>query len=76
MPAAAVHPLPVATTAKGLEVVDITHPEKPEHTGAVVPWPMHKGVLARLRLRGREKQGLVIVDIERPQASGVPTIYR
>ncbi|MCR2746564.1 hypothetical protein [Limnobacter parvus] len=64
-----------ATTAKGLEVIDITHPEKPEHTGAVVPMADAQRVyLARTYAYvAAKKEGLVIVDIERPRA---PTVYQ
>ena len=64
-----------ATTAKGLEVVDITHPEKPEHTGAVVPMADAQRVyLARTYAYvAAKKQGLVIVDIERPRK---PVVYQ
>jgi hypothetical protein len=64
-----------ATTAKGLEVIDITHPEKPEHTGAVVPMADAQRVyLARTYAYvAAKKQGLVIVDIERPRK---PVVYQ
>ncbi|MEW6203802.1 MAG: hypothetical protein AB1516_00615 [Pseudomonadota bacterium] len=64
-----------ATTAKGLEVIDITHPEKPEHTGAVVPLADAQRVyLARTYAYvAAKKQGLVIVDIERPRK---PVVYQ
>jgi hypothetical protein len=63
------------TTAKGLEVIDITHPEKPEHTGAVVPMADAQRVyLARTYAYvAAKKQGLVIVDIERPRK---PVVYQ
>ncbi|HEX4918810.1 MAG TPA: hypothetical protein VFV43_12990, partial [Limnobacter sp.] len=64
-----------ATTAKGWEVIDITHPEKPEHTGAVVPMADARRVyLARTYAYvAAKKQGLVIVDIERPRK---PVVYQ
>ena len=64
-----------ATTAKGLEVIDLTHPEKPEHTGAVVPMADAQRVyLARTYAYvAAKKQGLMIVDIERPRK---PVVYQ
>lgn len=64
-----------ATTAKGLEVIDITHPEKPEHTGAVVQLTDAQRVyLARTYAYvAAKKEGLVIVDIERPRK---PVVYQ
>jgi hypothetical protein len=64
-----------ATTAKGLEVIDITHPEKPEHTGAVVSMADAQRVyLARTYAYvAAKKQGLMIVDIERPRK---PVVYQ
>ena len=64
-----------ATTAKGLEVIDITHPAKPEHTGAVVAMADAPRVyLARTYAYvAAKKQGLVIVDIERPRK---PVVYQ
>lgn len=64
-----------ATTAKGLEVIDITHPEKPEHTGAVVPvMDAQRVYLARTYAYvAAKKEGLVIVDIERPRQ---PVVYQ
>lgn len=64
-----------ATTAKGLEVIDITNPESPIHTGAVVPLQDAQRVyLARTYAYvAAKKEGLVIVDIERPRN---PVVYQ
>ncbi|HEX4855549.1 MAG TPA: hypothetical protein VFV28_01975, partial [Limnobacter sp.] len=64
-----------ATTAKGLEVIDITHPEKPVHTNAVVPLQDAQRVyLARTYAYvAAKKEGLVIVDIEKPRK---PFVYQ
>ncbi|HEX4878624.1 MAG TPA: hypothetical protein VFV39_02175, partial [Limnobacter sp.] len=63
-----------ATTAKGLEVIDITNPLKPVHSGAVLPLADAQRVyLARTYAYvAAGKDGLVIVDVERPRQ---PKVY-
>lgn len=64
------------TTANGLELIDITHLDKPEHVaGATIPLADARRVyLARTYAYVAAKgDGLVIVDITRPRA---PAIYQ
>lgn len=62
------------TTARGLEVVDVTLPEKPKPTGALIPLKDAQRVyLARTYAYVAAKaEGLVIVDVENPEK---PFIY-
>jgi hypothetical protein len=59
-----------ATTARGLEVVDVTHPERPRIVpDAVVPMAdAHRVYVARTYAYvAAGAEGLVIVDVERPE---------
>jgi hypothetical protein len=59
-----------ATTAAGLEVVDVTHPEKPRRVpGASVPLDDAHGlyVARTYAYVAAGAQGLAIVDVERPE---------
>jgi hypothetical protein len=57
------------TTAKGMEVVDVTVPQRPRLTGAVIPLKDAQRVyLARTYAYVAAKQeGLVIIDVENPE---------
>jgi len=62
------------TTARGLEIVDVTLPEKPKQTGALIPLKDAQRVyLARTYAYVAAKaEGLVIIDVENPEK---PFIY-
>jgi hypothetical protein len=62
------------TTARGLEVIDVTLPQKPKPTGALVPMKDAQRVyLARTYAYVAAKtEGLVIIDVENPEK---PFVY-
>ncbi|MEI7933309.1 MAG: hypothetical protein WCI21_09705, partial [Alphaproteobacteria bacterium] len=64
-----------ATTAKGVEVLDITRMDRPRATGAVIPLAdAHRIYLARTYAYvAAGVEGLAIIDIERPEA---PRLYQ
>jgi hypothetical protein len=65
-----------ATTSRGLEIVDVTHPEKPRVVpGAVVPLGDARRVYVARTFAyvAAGKDGLAIVDVERPEQ---PKLYQ